>query len=174
MISENNSCSKVVWLVGLSGAGKSTLGDALVKRLTAEGVQAVRLDGDDLREGLNSDLGFSNEDRTENLRRAAHVAKLYAGLGNVTIASFISPLEVDRQKIRAIIGEAFVEVYVKTSLKTCESRDPKGLYKRARAGEIKQFTGITSAFEPPAAPEVEIDTEFVGIDAAIELIKAAL
>lgn len=165
-----SSVSKVVWLVGLSGAGKSTIGDALLQRLRAQGICAARLDGDDLREGLNSDLGFSPEDRSENLRRAAHVAKLYAKLGNVTIASFISPLRADREMIRDILGEMYLEVYVATSLATCESRDPKGLYRKARCGEIKQFTGITAAFEPPSDPHVLIQTEHVTIDEALDLI----
>ena len=161
---------KVVWLVGLSGSGKSTLGDALLRRLRSEGVTAARLDGDDLREGLTSDLGFSPEDRAENLRRAAHVARLYAKLGNVTIASFITPLEADRQRVREILGEMYLEVYVNTSLQICESRDPKGLYKKARSGEIKLFTGITAAFEPPVSPHVVIQTEHVSVEQALDLI----
>jgi adenylyl-sulfate kinase len=174
MNSDNASLPKVLWLVGLSGAGKSTIGDALHERLIEEGIQATRLDGDDLRVGLNSDLGFTPEDRSENLRRAAHVAKLFANLGNVTIASFISPLDSDRQRIREILGDQYVEVYIKTSLATCEERDPKGLYKRARSGELKQFTGVSAAFEPPCAPDVVIETERLSIVEAMEKLRAIL
>ena len=170
----NSSVPKVLWFVGLSGAGKSTLGDALLKRLTEEGIQAARLDGDDLRVGLNSDLGFTPYDRSENLRRAAHVAKLFANLGNVTIASFISPLESDRNIIRDILGEHYLEVYVATTLETCESRDPKGLYKRARSGELKQFTGVSAAFEPPSSPHVVIETENTSIEEAMEILLRAI
>jgi bifunctional enzyme CysN/CysC len=158
----------VVWLTGLSGAGKSTVCDALVDLLKREGLDAARLDGDDLRTGLNSDLGFSPEDRAENLRRAAHVARLFAGLGHITLCSFISPLNTDRHKIREIIGDRYVEVYVKASLAECERRDPKGLYKKARTGEIRQFTGITSTFEVPDSPDFVLNTEGVSIDTAVQ------
>ena len=158
---------QVVWLTGLSGAGKSTISDALVDLLKREGLNAARLDGDDLRTGLNSDLGFSPDDRAENLRRAAHVAKLFASLGHITICSFISPLNADRAKIREIIGESYLEVYVLASLAECERRDPKGLYKRARSGEIKQFTGITSTFEEPDNPDIVLNTEGLTVDQAV-------
>ncbi len=165
---------RVVWLTGLSGAGKSTIADALVERLKREGLMAARLDGDDLRTGLNGDLGFSDVDRSENLRRAAHVAKLFSGLGHITICSFISPLNSDRQKIREIIGERYMEVYVRTSLAECERRDPKGLYKRARAGEIRQFTGITSTFEEPDRPDLVLDTEGLSIDHVVQQLADAI
>jgi bifunctional enzyme CysN/CysC len=158
---------QVIWLTGLSGAGKSTISDALTALLRREGLSAAQLDGDDLRTGLNSDLGFSDADRSENLRRAAHVAKLFASLGNITICSFISPLNADRRRIREIVGERYMEVYVRTSLAECERRDPKGLYKRARAGEIKQFTGITSAFEVPDNPDLVLDTEGATVDQVV-------
>jgi len=157
--SRSERSGQVVWLTGLSGAGKSTISDALTELLRREGLSAAQLDGDDLRTGLNSDLGFSDADRSENLRRAAHVARLFASLGNITICSFISPLNSDRRKIRDIIGDRYMEVYVRTSLAECERRDPKGLYKRARAGEIRQFTGITSVFEEPNNPDLILDTE---------------
>jgi len=165
---------QVVWLTGLSGAGKSTISDALVELLQREGLNAARLDGDDLRTGLNSDLGFSPEDRTENLRRAAHVARLFASLGHITICSFISPLNADRKKIREIIGDQYLEVYVRASLAECERRDPKGLYKRARRGEIRQFTGITSLFEEPDNPDLILDTEGVPLEQAVRQLAEVI
>ena len=169
-----NRAAEVVWMTGLSGAGKSTLADAVVEQLRLQGIQAARLDGDDLRLGLNSDLGFSDEARTENLRRAAHVAKLFANLGNVTVCSFITPSNADRRRVREILGPQCIEVYVKTSLAECESRDPKGLYKRARSGEIKEFTGITSAFEEPDQPDIVIETETVTIEEGARLLTQLL
>ncbi len=160
----------VVWLTGLSGAGKSTVSDALVDLLKREGLDAARLDGDDLRTGLNSDLGFTPEDRAENLRRSAHVARLFANLGHITLCSFISPLNADRRKIREIIGDRYVEVYVRASLAECERRDPKGLYKKARSGEIRQFTGISSTFEEPESPDFVLNTEGVSIDEAVQVL----
>ena len=171
---ENVREAEVVWMTGLSGAGKSTIADALVERLRLEGIQAARLDGDDLRTGLNSDLGFSPEDRNENLRRAAHVARLYSGLGNVTVCSFITPTNADRRLVREILGNREIELFVKTSLATAEERDPKGLYKRARAGEIPQFTGITAPFEEPEAANLVIDTEQTPVQQAVEQILNAI
>jgi len=159
--------AQVIWLTGLSGAGKSTIADALVEQLKLDGIQAARLDGDDLRTGLNADLGFSTEDRTENLRRAAHVAGLIAKLGHVCVCSFITPINADRRAVREILGERYAEVYIKTGLAECERRDPKGLYKRARSGDIKQFTGITSPFEEPESPDLTIDTEKSSIEDAV-------
>ena len=165
---------QVVWLTGLSGAGKSTIADALVELLQREGLNAARLDGDDLRTGLNSDLGFSPEDRAENLRRAAHVARLFANLGHITICSFISPLNADRRVIREIVGDRHMEVYVRASLAECERRDPKGLYKRARKGEIRQFTGITSTFEEPDNPDMILDTEGVSVEQAVRKLAEVI
>jgi len=164
---QGQKTGQVVWLTGLSGAGKSTISDALIELLRKEGLNAARLDGDDLREGLNSDLGFSAEDRSENLRRAAHVAKLFASLGHITICSFITPMNSDRRKVRQIIGDQYIEVYVRASLAQCEQRDPKGLYKRARAGEIREFTGITSVFEEPDNPDIVVDTEDLTVDRVV-------
>jgi adenylyl-sulfate kinase len=165
----------IIWLTGLSGAGKSTIGDALLEELGRLGIQAARLDGDDLRSGLNSDLGFSKQDRSENLRRAAHVAGLFSRLGNVTICSFITPLSLDRAQVREILGDRYVEVYVRASLDTCEARDPKGLYRRARAGQIRDFTGITSDFDVPDSPDYVLDTEKLTVPEAVsqlvELIR---
>jgi bifunctional enzyme CysN/CysC len=155
----------VVWLTGLSGAGKSTIADAVAERLRLHGVPVARLDGDDLRGGLNADLGFSSEDRRENLRRAAHVARLFARTGSVTFCSFITPTETDRHLVREIVGESYIEAYVRASLNTCEARDVKGLYNRARAGELADFTGIGAAFEEPRTPDITLDTEGTSIEA---------
>ena len=140
---------------GLSGSGKSSIANLLEKRLTAEGTHAYILDGDNVRHGLNKDLGFTEAARVENIRRVAEVAKLMADAGLIVLVSFISPFENERRLAREIAGDIdFVEVYVDTPLEVCEARDPKGLYKRARAGEIKNFTGIDSPFEPPAAADL--------------------
>lgn len=151
--------SIVIWLTGLSGSGKSTLANRVEKKLFDSGIHTFSLDGDNIRKGLNNNLGFSEEDRRENLRRISEVAKLFVDSGTVVIASFISPLKSDRQVVKKIIGkENFVEVYVNTPLEVCESRDVKGLYKKARAGEIKNFTGIDAPYEAPENPDIEIKT----------------
>lgn len=165
-----NRAPLVLWFTGLSGAGKSTIADAVYRRLSSEGNKVARLDGDDLRTGLNSDLGFTPEDRRENLRRSAHVAKLYANLGNITLCSFISPLESDRALVREIVGEGFREVYVKTDVEECERRDPKGLYKRARAGEIPQFTGVSAPYEAPRNPELVLDTAAFSVEDLVNTV----
>ena len=146
---------RIVWFTGLSGSGKSSIANLLEKRLTAEGRHAYILDGDNVRHGLNKDLGFTEAARVENIRRVAEVARLMADAGLIVLVSFISPFEKERRLAREIAGDIdFVEVYVDTPLEVCEARDPKGLYKRARAGEIKNFTGIDSPFEPPTDPEL--------------------
>ena len=145
----------IVWFTGLSGSGKSSIANLLEKRLAAEGRHAYILDGDNVRHGLNKDLGFTEAARVENIRRVAEVARLMADAGLIVLVSFISPFEKERRLAREIAGDIdFCEVYVDTPLEVCEARDPKGLYKRARAGEIKNFTGIDSPFEPPQAPEL--------------------
>ena len=144
----------VVWLTGLSGSGKSTIGRALEERLLREGRYVTMLDGDNLRHGLNADLGFSPQDRSENNRRVGEVAKLMAEANLIVIAAFVSPYRADRDRIKERIGERFVEVYVNTPLEVCESRDPKGLYRRARAGEIVGFTGIDAPYEAPLEPDL--------------------
>ncbi|TQI71962.1 adenylylsulfate kinase [Gramella sp. Hel_I_59] len=152
--------SFVIWFTGLSGSGKSTLANMVEQQLFEKGIHTFSLDGDNIRGGLNNNLGFSREDREENLRRIAEVAKLFVDSGSVVIASFISPLQSDRDFIREIIGEEdFIEVFVNTPLKICEKRDVKGLYRKARAGEIKNFTGIDAPYEPPATPTIEIRTD---------------
>ncbi|CAM3905855.1 adenylyl-sulfate kinase [Alkalicoccus chagannorensis] len=151
--------SPVLWLTGLSGSGKSTISDALEKMLHAEGIHTYRLDGDNVRHGLNKGLGFSPEDRQENIRRISEVAALMHDAGVLTITAFISPYREDRQMARQIIGEeAFVEVFVDSSLEICEARDPKGLYAKARAGEIQGFTGIDDPYEAPESPEITINS----------------
>lgn len=149
----------VIWLTGLSGSGKSTLANALEVELHAAGHHSYLLDGDNIRMGLNKGLGFSNEDRVENIRRIGEVAKLFADAGLIAITAFISPFSADRDLVRKLMpaGE-FIEVYVKAPLDVCETRDPKGMYKKARAGQIKNFTGIDSPYEAPQSPEMVIDT----------------
>lgn len=154
-----------IWMTGLSGSGKSTIAAELERRLHAEGIHTMVLDGDNVRTGINSNLGFSEADRTENIRRIAEVAKLFVGNGTVTICCFVSPTLAIREQARTIIGDAdFLEVFIDTPVEECERRDVKGLYAKARAGEVKDFTGISAPFEPPAAADITIRT--VGHDAA--------
>jgi adenylyl-sulfate kinase len=151
--------AQVLWLTGLSGAGKSTVANAIDRHLSDLGYHCFLLDGDNVRQGLNSDLGFSAADRSENLRRVAEVAKLMAEAGLIVIVSFISPFRIDRDNARRLMNEGeFVEVFIDTSLAVCEQRDPKGLYRRARAGEIADFTGISSPYEAPVNPDIRLDT----------------
>lgn len=147
----------VIWLTGLSGSGKSTLARHLQAELAKQGLAAVILDGDELRHGLCRDLSFSSADRSENIRRAGEVARLFRDTGMYVIAALISPFAKDRAAVREIIGDDFLEVYVDTPLAVCEDRDPKGLYARVRRGEIKQFTGLSSPYEPPTAPDIHLD-----------------
>lgn len=164
----NASHGAVIWMTGLSGAGKSTLANALHRRLKEAGQLSIVLDGDVLRRGLNADLGFTHEDRTENLRRVAHVAALFRQQGFVAIAAVISPEHRHRQAAREIVGEGFVEVFVNAPLAVCEARDPKGLYVRARRGEIPHFTGISGPFEAPLTPDVLIETDRTPVDRAVD------
>ena len=165
----------VVWLTGLSGSGKSTIALALERALYAQGVVSQLLDGDNIRTGINNNLGFSEADRAENIRRIAEVAKLFAGVGIVTICSFVSPTIAIRDQARRIIGEAdFLEVYVNAPLAVCEERDVKGLYKKARAGEIKDFTGIDAPFEQPQSPFLEIPTHQLSPDQSVARLMDAL
>lgn len=163
----------VYWLTGLSGSGKSTLANALAERLHGKGVLTYVLDGDNVRHGLNKDLGFSAEDRAENIRRVAEVAKLLYDAGVTVIVSFISPYRADRERARALIGEDFLEVFVSAPLSVCEQRDPKKLYEKARAGEIKGFTGIDAPYEEPLEPELVVDTESRGVPECLDLLEAA-
>ncbi len=147
-----------VWFTGLSGSGKSTLARATEKALVDAGVHAYVLDGDNVRMGLSGDLGFSAEDRVENIRRIGEVARLLVDSGAVVLTAFISPYRDDRDRARALMADRFVEVWVNPGLDVCEQRDPKGLYKRARAGEIANFTGVSAPYEEPAAAEIVVDT----------------
>ena len=160
----------VLWLTGLSGSGKSTLALELERRLFARGYLVYVLDGDNLRFGLNADLGFSPEERTENIRRAGEVAALFAAAGFVVITAFISPYRSDRARVRRAVGQAFHEIYLNADIAICEERDPKGLYKRARAGEIADFTGISAPYEAPEAAELQIDTGSLDVEESLNLL----
>ncbi len=159
----------VIWFTGLSGAGKSTLANALERALFERGHHCYLLDGDNVRHGLNRDLGFSDADRVENIRRIAEVAKLLVDAGLIAMTAFISPFRADRQLARDLLpADEFIEVYVATSLAVCEQRDPKGLYRKARAGQIPNFTGIDSAYEAPVNPELVIDTGADELDGCVQ------
>ena len=165
----NGHISFVIWFTGLSGSGKSTIANRVESELFKKGIKTFSLDGDNIRKGLNNNLGFSYEDRNENLRRIAEVSKLFVESGSVVVASFISPLKKGREMVQDIIGkENFVEVFVNTSIEECERRDVKGLYKKARAAEIKNFTGISSLYEEPDNPDLEIKTEMISEKEAVE------
>ena len=165
----------VLWLTGLSGAGKSTIANLVEKKLHGMGRHTYILDGDNVRHGLNKDLGFTAEDRVENIRRIAEVARLMVDAGLIVVTAFISPFRAERRMARSLLGEGeFIEVFVDTPLKVAEERDPKGLYRKARRGEIKNFTGIDSPYEEPEAPEIRIDTTTVTPEDAVERISAAL
>ncbi len=156
---KNKHKSSILWLTGLSGSGKSTIANAAARELFELGYQVIVLDGDNIRHGLNKDLGFSDKDRKENIRRIGEVAKLFVQQGTIVITAFISPFREDRDQVRQLVeaGE-FNEVYIKCDLDICEQRDPKGLYKKARNGEIPFFTGIDSPYEEPEAPELVLDS----------------
>jgi len=163
----------VVWMTGLSGSGKSTVACAVESALVNLGKRVYRLDGDNVRFGLNKNLGFSAEDRAENIRRIGEVAKLFADAGVITLSSFISPYRVDRDNARALCDEGgldFIEVYVEAPLEVAEERDPKGLYKKARAGEIKGFTGIDDPYEAPEKPELVLHTADMSLDDEVKAV----
>ena len=165
----------VLWFTGLSGAGKSTVANLVEKRLADMGRHTYTLDGDNVRHGLNNDLGFTDADRVENIRRVAETAKLMVDAGLIVLVSFISPFISERRMARELVEDGeFLEVYVSTPLEVCEERDVKGLYAKARRGQIKNFTGIDSAYEPPSDPEVEIDTSRVNAQEAAERIVTHL
>lgn len=166
----------ILWFTGLSASGKSTLAFEVENRLFAEGYFSYVLDGDNMRHGLNSDLGFSPEERQENIRRIGQVAKLFAESGAIVLTAFISPYRRDRDRVRELVTreEDFVEIFVSCPLEVCESRDPKGLYRKARAGEIADFTGISAPYEPPVAPELVIETDRHDVEACVQQVLAYL
>ena len=165
----------VIWFTGLSGSGKSTLANAVEQVLHQQQHHTYVLDGDNVRHGLNKNLGFSPEDREENIRRIGEVAKLFADAGTIVMTAFISPYRADRDQARELIAEGrFVEVFVECPLEVCEARDTKGLYKKARAGEIKEFTGISAPYEPPVDPEVTVNTAELSLEESAHTVVAAL
>ncbi|SFN46697.1 adenylylsulfate kinase [Bizionia echini] len=167
----NNHNSFLLWFTGLSGSGKSTIANVVEQKLYQLGIKTYTLDGDNIRKGINKDLTFSPEDRTENIRRIAELANLMVDAGLVTLAAFVSPYKKDRENIRSIVKDVnFVEIYINTSVEECERRDVKGLYKKARAGEIKNMTGISAPYEAPENPDIEINTETESIEGAAKRI----
>lgn len=168
--------SLVVWFTGLSGSGKSTLANELDWRLMERGINSYVLDGDNIRHGLNGDLGFSPAERSENIRRVGEVARLFIDAGTIVLTAFISPYRADRDRVRALMerDSDFFEVYVNTPLEVCEERDPKGLYRRARAGEIPEFTGVSAPYEAPVAPEITVDTSRNDVTACVDELIVAL
>lgn len=163
-----------IWFTGLSGSGKSTLANEIEKRLVSMGRHSMLLDGDNIRLGLNNDLGFKEKDRIENIRRVAQVAKLMNDAGLIVLTAFISPFMRDRKNARDIIGESFIEIHVSTPIEECEKRDVKGLYEKARKGEIPNFTGISSPYEAPMNPQITIDTSRSDINESVEVIMRLL
>ena len=164
----------VLWFTGLSGSGKSTLANALNEALHSKKVSTYLLDGDNIRHGLCRDLGFSDKDREENIRRIGEVANLFMNAGIVTITAFVSPFRSDREKVRKIIGKDFIEIFCAANIDICETRDTKGLYKKARLGEIKDFTGISSPYEIPKAPEIRVDTGSLDLNESVRQIMKYL
>ncbi|MFC0562380.1 adenylyl-sulfate kinase [Halalkalibacter alkalisediminis] len=163
----------VLWFTGLSGSGKSTIANALEKNLYDMLIHTYLLDGDNIRYGVNKNLGFSSKDRKENIRRIAEIRKLFVDAGIVVLVAAISPFKEDRDAARHIFDkEEFIEIYVKCSLEECEKRDPKGLYKKARTGEIKEFTGVTQPYEEPANPDIIVDTTKQNINQSVNLIMS--
>lgn len=164
----NNHKSIVIWLTGLPSSGKSTLAHAVERKLYERGIRTYTFDGDNIRHGLCSDLGFSEADREEHLRRVAEIIRLFLDAGIVVLAAFVSPLKKHREKVKAIIGKQdFYEVYCRCPVEVCEKRDPKGLYEKARKGEIKEYTGISSPYEEPENPDLILDTHLLTIEEAV-------
>lgn len=170
----NDHKAAVLWFTGLSGAGKSTIAHTVEERLHQRGCRTYVLDGDNVRHGLCSDLGFSIEDRHENIRRIGEMAKLFADAGVIVLTAFISPLRDDRKKVRRLVGKDFLEIYCRCPVEVCEVRDVKGLYHRARSGMIKNYTGISSPYEEPDNPELVIDSNIMTLEESVEAIIAFL
>ncbi len=170
----NGHAGLTLWFTGLSGSGKSTISREVELALHQRGCRVYTLDGDNIRHGLGQDLSFSVEDRAENMRRVGEVCRLFNDAGLITLAALVSPMRDQRERLRTLIGDDFVEIFVNTSLATCEARDPKGLYRRARAGEIQSFTGISSPYEAPENPEVELHTESADPQACANQVIAYL
>ncbi len=161
----------ILWFTGLSGSGKSTIANAVEEKLYNNKNFTYLLDGDNIRHGLNKDLGFSEEDRVENIRRIGEVAKLFVDAGLIVLTAFISPFRKDRDFVRSLVEDGeFIEIFVDTPIEECEKRDPKGLYKKARNGEIKNFTGIDSPYEPPIKPEIHIKNVGISVDEASDIV----
>jgi adenylylsulfate kinase len=172
---KNGHGSCVLWFTGLSGSGKSTIANAVSHELFRQGISEYVLDGDNIRHGLNKDLGFSDYDRTENIRRIGEVAKLFVDSGKVVTTAFISPFRSDREQVRALFEDGeFIEVFVQCPIEECERRDPKQLYAKARRGEIKDFTGIDSPYEAPQQPEITLHSDQVTVQEAVEQVFAYL
>jgi bifunctional enzyme CysN/CysC len=169
-IARNGHKGGVLWFTGLSGAGKSTIAMAVEQELFRRGYQTYVLDGDNVRRGLNSNLDFSPADRAENIRRVGEVAALFADSGLIVVTAFISPYRADRYRARTAAGDGFHEIYINASLETCEKRDPKGLYRKARSGEIADFTGVTAPYETPESPELTIDTDRLAIEESVAAV----
>lgn len=172
---QNKHQSFILWFTGLSASGKSSVANAFARRLFDRGNQAFVLDGDNVRHGLNKDLGFDEAGRRENIRRIGEVSKLFVENGQIVLTAFISPYREDRQAVRALVEEGeFIEVYVRCSVETCEQRDPKGLYKKARNAEIPNFTGISAPYEEPENPEIILDTEHYSIEECVDQLTEIL
>lgn len=172
---KNKHQSFILWFTGLSASGKSSVANAFARTLFDRGAQAFVLDGDNVRHGLNQDLGFNETDRKENIRRIGEVSKLFVESGQIVLTAFISPYRADRDLVRKLVEkDEFLEVYIKCSIEECEKRDPKGLYKKARNEEIKQFTGISAPYEEPANPEIVLDTEKYSIEECVKQLTKAL
>ena len=170
----NKNRGAVVWFTGLSGSGKSTIAHSLEEQLFQTGCLSYVFDGDNVRHGLCSDLGFSADDRTENIRRIAEMCKLFVDAGVIALTAFISPLHNDREMVRKLMGKDFIEVYCRCPIEVCETRDVKGLYKKARAGEIKDFTGISAPYEAPENPDLVIDTDKISLEKSVEKVMDLL